>query len=122
MNHVGGGKRRTIVKTNPFLETKYPFLALEFPRLGEHAIIFFARVIDVDQRLDHILPDAILGTRTVGIGVKRIETDAAKNGEPLFRSCETVAGSRRYVGSGAETWQCFSLVFGLVRPDQKLLR
>src|SRR4249920_1687015 len=85
MDHVMSGKRRAIMKTNPFFQTKHPPLSLKFPRFGEHPVILLARVIDLDERLDHMLPDAILWTGTVSVRMKRIETDAAEDGQPFLR-------------------------------------
>ncbi len=85
MDHVMGGKRLAAMETNPFPETKRPCVPLKCPRLGEHAVVIFARVVDFNQRFDHVLPDAVLGSGTVGVGVKGIQADAAQNHQPILR-------------------------------------
>src|SRR5439155_27281796 len=74
---------------------KQPLLFLESPRLGEHPVVLLTVVIDIDEGLKHVLPDAILGTRTVSVRVKRIETNAAKNGQPFLRGSHRQPRTRR---------------------------
>src|SRR4029434_5650250 len=84
MDNILGGKRRAVVEANAFSEAKCPSVALKFPRFGEHTIIVFARVIDFYQRLEHVLPDAVLRTRAVGVEMQGVQTDAAQDHQPFF--------------------------------------
>jgi hypothetical protein len=58
------------VKTDPFPEAEYPFLALKFPRLGQNPDIFVPPKVHVDQRLDHVEPDANDAAAAVGVGMQ----------------------------------------------------
>src|SRR5574341_259603 len=115
MDYIVGGERRAIVKTNPFPEVKYPSVSLEFPRLGELAVIVFAGVVYFDQRLDHVLPDAILRPGTVRVGVKRVQTDSSENHQPLPRRRVTRFHQRAAERSGQT--QCGSLLQELAPAD-----
>ncbi len=80
------GKRRAVVKTHAFAQMKNPLAPLKLPRLSEHADVFIAVVIHLDQRLDDVAPDPRDAAAAVTVGVERVETDALINDNAIF-SC-----------------------------------
>ena len=79
-------KRRAVVKAHAFAQMKNPLAALKLPRLSEHADVFIAVVIHLDQRFDDVAPDARDAAAAVAVGMERVETDALIDDDAIF-SC-----------------------------------
>ena len=92
--HVFRRERRAVVKAAVLAQVKEPFSPLKLPRLGQHADIFAARIVHFDQRLDDVLPNAADAAAAVGIRVKRIQADALKHDDAIFRGGERGARAR----------------------------
>src|SRR6185312_16568433 len=85
INHVFAGERSTVVKPDSFSQVQDPFFSLKFPRFGKHSEILAACVADLDKRLDHVLPDAVMNARADRIRVQAVQADAAQNRHAIFR-------------------------------------
>ena len=85
VGHVLRGKRRAVVKTHTFAQMKNPLAPLKLPRLSQHADIFVAVIIHLDQRLDDVAPDARDAAAAVAVGMKRVQTDALINHQAISR-------------------------------------
>ena len=84
--HVLRGKRRAVVKPHTFAQVKNPLAPLKLPRLSQHADIFVAVIIHLDQRLDDVAPDPRDAAAAVAVGMERVETDALIDDDAIF-SC-----------------------------------
>src|SRR5262245_16839325 len=78
-NHVLRCKRRSVVKTDPLPEAEYPFLTLKLPRLSQNPDIFVTSKVHLDQRFDHVEPNANDAAAAVGVGMQGIQTHSLKN-------------------------------------------
>ena len=78
------GKRRAVVKAHAFAQMKNPLAPLKLPRLSEHADVFIAVVIHLDQRLDDVAPDTRDAAAAVAVGMERVQTDALINDNAIF--------------------------------------
>ena len=72
------------MKTHAFAQMKNPLASLKLPRLSEHADVFIAVIIHLDQRLDDVAPDARDAAAAVTVGMERVETDALINDNAIF--------------------------------------
>src|SRR5687767_11710376 len=95
MDHVLGGKRRAIVKTDALSKIEDPLFALKIPRFGKHADVVQFDVIYFNQRLGHMIPDAVFGAGRECVGIERTQTDAAQDRQTLLGCGITYLRPRR---------------------------
>ena len=89
--HVLRRQRRAVMKLDALSQLERPLVALELPRLGEHADVVFFVVVELDQRLHDMLPVAVDRAGAVIVGMNRVGDAAVKNRHPIARSGEALA-------------------------------
>ena len=72
--HVFRRKRRAVMKFDALSELEGPLVALKLPGLSEHADVILFLIIELDQRLDDVLPIAIDRARAVIIRMRESAT------------------------------------------------
>ena len=103
--YVLRGKRRAVVKTHTFAQMKSPLAPLKLPRLSQHADIFIALIIHLDQRLDDVAPDARDAAAAVAVGMERVQTDALINDNAISR-CRPCPWSQGRREEGCQSESC----------------